>query len=223
MSTSNPFKLTLALWMLGGCALGAQAAAIQITFGGAAAGDGSGLTTAIAGATVYNFDGPLPAQYSGAGGVVTGSTGTYAAPAGDTTRYLSVALNSPSGSELASFGQAYNYFGLYWGSIDTYNSLSFIRNGTTLATLTGSDVIAAGAQFGDRFAAGSNRYVNFSLSGGTFDAVLLSSTNYAFESDNHAVALVPVHVPVPGTLSLVSLGLAAIGLARRKVKQLPGA
>lgn len=215
MPLINLIKLTLALCLLAGCALGAQAATISITFGGAAAGDGSGLTSAIAGATVYNFNGALPSPYSGAGGLATGSTGTYAAPAGDTTQYMSVALNSPSGSELASYAHAYNYFGLYWGSIDTYNSLSFISGGTTIATLTGGDVIAAGAQFGDRFDAGANRYVNFSLSGGTFDSVRLSSTQYAFESDNHAVA----SVPEPGTFSLLSLGLAAIGLGRRTTRR----
>jgi hypothetical protein len=201
--------------LLAACAGAAQATTVGISFDSAPAVDGSGLTTPITGATVYNFDSGMPAGYAGGGGIVVGSSGTFAAPADDPTHYLSVALNVPNGVEIAHFGQAYNYFGLYWGSIDGYNSLSFLSNNSVVATFTGADVIAAGAQFGDRFGAGANRYVNFLFSDGSFDSVQLTSTNYAFESDNHAVANVAA-VPEPGTLGLMSLGLVAAALARRR-------
>jgi hypothetical protein len=198
--------------LLAGCSVAANATTVNITFDHAAALDGSVLTTPIAGAAVYNFDSGMPAGYSGAGGIVSGSTGTYAAPAGDTTHYLSVALNSPSGTQVANFGQDYDYFGLYWGSIDDYNTLSFLSHSVVSAVLTGADVIAAGVLFGDRMAPGANRYVNFFFDGGTFDAVQLSSTQYAFESDNHAVA----RVSEPATLALMGLGLVMTGLVQRK-------
>jgi hypothetical protein len=173
----------------------------------------SGLTTQVGGATVYDFDtGAKPIGYSGEGWVLPGSfPGVAAAPAGDTTPFLSVAFPKSSGTETftAAPGDSYNYFGLYWGSIDDYNSLSFYNGGSLLATITGNDVIQSGATLGDQVSAGSNRYVNFLLHDMSFDKIVFGTTSYAFESDNHAFANVPTSVPEPGTLAL--LGVAAVG------------
>ncbi len=49
-------------------------------------------------------------------------------------------------------GSSYNYFGLYWGSIDDYNWLKFYDGDTLLGTITGLDVIAAGTALGDQIA-----------------------------------------------------------------------
>ena len=200
---------------IGVCAmtLTAPAHAALITFGGDVAADGSGLTTSVVGATVFDFNTGKPASYTGAGSVVNFSVpGGTAAPAGDATPYLSVAYPAQSGVATLSLGGSYNYFGLYWGSIDDYNTLSFYNGASLVEQITGLQVIQAGTQLGDQTAPGSNRYVNLLFSNATFDRVDFGTTTFAFESDNHAVA----NVPEPGTLGLLGLGLLAVGIARRR-------
>ena len=195
-------------------ALSAPAHAVLITFGGSTAADGSGLTTSVAGATVFDFNGGVkPAGYTGDGGIVSGSlSGVYAAPAGDSTKYLSVAYPARSGTEQLLLGGPYSYFGLYWGSIDDYNSLSFYSGSTLVKEITGLNVIEAGARLGDQTSAGSNRYVNLFFDDATFDRVVFGTTQYAFESDNHAVS----SVPEPATLGVLGLGVLGAGFARRR-------
>jgi hypothetical protein len=208
--------LTAAL-LMAGIASASQAA--TISFGGVTAGDGSGLTTAVAGATVYTFNDSSHDDYSGDGSVLSESiSGMSAAPAGDSTAYLSVAYPKAAGVEtfLAASGNSYNYFGLYWGSIDDYNSLAFYKNGALVTTVSGLDVIAMGTQLGDQAAAGSNRYVNIDFGTGSFDRIDFTTTQYAFESDNHAFA--NTSVPEPGTLSMMALGLLGAAAAARRRK-----
>ena len=176
----------------------------------------SGMTTQVTNATVYDFNtGAKPVGYSGAGWILPSSVqGMAAAPAGDTTPFLSVAFPSSAGVETfsAAPGASYNYFGLYWGSIDDYNSLRFYDGASLLATITGSDVIQSGTALGDQVSAGSNRYVNFLLHDMSFDRVVFGTTSFAFESDNHAFAT----VPEPGTFALMGAGLAAFAFMRRR-------
>jgi hypothetical protein len=175
-----------------------------------------GLTTQVAGATVVDFESGKPASYTGAGSVINFSSSTTAAPAGDSTYYYSVAYPDPTGIGRfsAAAGVSYDYFGLYWGSIDAYNTLNFYSNGSLIESINGADVILAGTSLGDQVAAGSNRYVNFFFDA-TFDRIDFVTTSYAFETDNHAFGSIR-SVPEPATLGLMGLGLLGAAVARRR-------
>lgn len=203
----------------------AHAVTVSITFGGNPALPGDTQTSSVAGATTINFNAPAGAacssiasfNISGNAGITTGSSGTAAAPpTSNTSCYLTVPLTGGNGSAVWDSPGANNYLGLFWGSIDDYNSLEFLDAASNvIGTVTGTNVIDAGATFGDRISAGSNRYVNLFLSGGSYSAVRLVSTSFAFEVDNVAYA----RVPEPGTLALLGLGLVGLGVSRRR-KQL---
>lgn len=172
------------------------------------------LTSQVAGATTIDFNDGTCGAYahcSGHSGLVTGSvSGRYATPFGIADRYMTVA----NGSASLALGRSYDYFGLYWGSIDTYNYLSFYLDGRLIDTFSGSDLPPLVAD-GNQTAWSSNRYLNFFFTDGDlFDRVVVRSDGYAFESDNHAVAA--VSVPEPGTLALLAAGLLGIGVGRRR-------
>lgn len=175
-------------------------------------------------ATVENFDGPAVWTVTGSGQVVSGSVANkYSAPGGvdqinkDDTQYFTVPDPDGANSGATRFylGASYNYFGLWWGSIDLYNTLTFYSGDSIVASLTGADVVAyASDANGDQLAYGANHYVNF-LGLPSFDSFEASSSEFAFEFDNVSVA--NLNVPEPSTMLLLGFGLLGLaGLGRKR-------
>lgn len=195
--------------------------------GGAALGSPKlNLDNLVLGNSTQWADGTLKVSFTGSGQVVQGAaSGLYAAPfvsgsngagfgspnqpnGADTTKYLSTGI----GSVVLDFSTQQNYFGLLWGSVDDYNTLSFYNGGSLVGSFTGLDVWAsANGHQGQQ----GTFYVNFYNLDGYFDRVVASSTQYAFEFDN--IAYNANGVPEGGTtLSLIGLALAGLVALRRR-------
>lgn len=174
------------------------------------------------------------ASFSGGGVIVHGSSKTFAPPwlgpggFSDPFRYLEVGKNQ---SETITFTSEKTALGLYWGSVDSYNTISFYNNGGLVYSLTGAQLESAitsgpklkdgGGQTGFK----SNGFVSFNFLGlGDFNEVVLSSTKNAFEvADLEAFGSKLTTSPVPAvpetsTWLMMILGFASVGFVayRRK-------
>lgn len=177
------------------------------------------------GSVIYDFEsntvGALSGSYTlGSLGTITSTINSIisqssnsdgAEPAGDSSKYLSVkgggltkiALSSPN-----------NYsFGLLWGSMDTYNTITFsFIDGSAPASFTGSAVASLPGANGSWYDATQNKYVNFTFSNAIRDVSFASGRN-SFEIDNISVA----PVPEPATMFLFGTGLLSLAsVIRRK-------
>ncbi len=181
-----------------GQAGGVTNAGVAVTFSGNAAVVAGSSTNYYAAPMLSNGDG---AMFGDANGV-------------DASRYISTgSAGAVLGSAVTfTLPTAETYFGLAWGSVDSYDSLAFYDGATLIQTITGTDVLA-GAN-GDRSASGT-AYVNITSSV-AFTTVVASSSQYAFELDDLSFNRPSTPIPEPTTLALLGASLAGIGIARRR-------
>ena len=156
------------------------------------------------------------ADFSGSGVVMNnggqGSLGLYATPFGDTTNYMAVLGGE---SEAIAYSSLMNSFGLYWGSVDSYNSLTFYKGDTLVATITGSDVAPPMNANGGQTDYASNGYVLITALP-LFDRVVAASSSNSFEFDNvvaGGATQFSAAVPEPSTWAMLMVGFAGLGYA----------
>jgi hypothetical protein len=188
---------------------------------GPPAGYGSSATFDTVSAEAYGSTAPFGsfldggAAFSGSGVVMNnggqGSSGLYATPYGDATNYMAVL---GGGSEEIAYSSLMNSFGLYWGSVDTYNSLAFYNGDTLVATITGVDVAPTTNANGGQTDYASNGYVLISALP-LFDRVVAASSSNSFEFDNVVAGGVTLStaVPEPSTWAMLLIGFSGLGYA----------
>lgn len=164
---------------------------------------------------VYDFEAATP-ELSGSYSLETGTGPGYAAPALDTTQFAVVPIpTGPStGSailDLPGTAKMFRSVSLYWGSIDTYNTLEFMNGASVIFAITGGMLPPAG---GNQFIPSTNRRVNvdFGMTGQQLTGLRFTSTQRAFEFDDVALGA----VPEPQSWALMIVGFGLVGAAARR-------
>ncbi len=186
-----------------------------IDFNGGNASNDCGITFTQ---SVNGAPGPLAASH-----FRSGASSSAAAPAGDSTIFLTVGPSDGTPITLTLATPA-DYFGFFTGSLDAYNRVQFFRDGSLVDSFTGDAINAvafpnmatngdrAAAQYIDYFA---GSFVNGQFVAAFYDTIVYSSSSDAFETDNHAFGLA-IPVPEPASLSLFGLGALAFAATRRR-------
>lgn len=189
-------------------------ASVWLTTGGTSV-SGVGQISSLT-PTTYDMSATIPTFTGDPVLLATGDTSTSAAPYNDATQYVSVGSVVTPGTTgmVLPAGPAVQYIGLYWGSIDNYNTITITDAGGNTTAINSSTFPILDPANGDRGLAGSayvNIFDSFAITGVTF-----SSSQKAFEFDNVALAGA---VPEASTWAMMILGFLGLGfLGYRKTR-----
>ncbi|MES2994798.1 MAG: PEPxxWA-CTERM sorting domain-containing protein [Patescibacteria group bacterium] len=191
----------------------------------------SGPQAAVpAGGILVNFDDPLPwgVTLSGSYSIASGSVhNVNAEPWLDKTKYLfAPTAGDSSGNATIMFADALGYNGLdsltfYWGSVDQYNTLTFLdRLGAPIASITGAVFPPAnGTQTGG--ATNINFTATFTNeSRGLIGGVNFGSARPAYELDDFHLATGSVPEPTTWAMMIIGFGGAGAMLRRQRRRNL---
>jgi hypothetical protein len=180
------------------------------------------LTSPMSGMSTVDFsDGMVPAGFTfsaSQSGIVSGNLPVvYAQPAGDNSMYAYVNAGGSITETLGSAGVGVNYFGLYWGSPDAYNTLTFTDTmGNQVVYGWGGIQVPTFTMYQHN----PDSYVEFYATGNNWVSATWTSVSPSFEFDNVTSGIMGSPAPEPKTIMLLAGGLLIIGagaLRRRKV------
>lgn len=145
----------------------------------------------------------------------------------DSTHYLTSGLynteanGTPKGSVTLTFDSPQKYLGLLWGSVDSYNKLTFFSGSTEsgfleLGSLKGDELhLSSTFPYGNQSSEGTV-YANIFSSEMFTKVVATSEGSYAFELDNVAASAVPEPTTmIAGALLLLPFGVSTFRMLRK--------
>ncbi len=163
-----------------------------------------------------NFNEPLtvvamPAADSTTGNVLQGETASdpnlyYRSPWEGTSNYGAAYTAVRSGGVASyKFDTDLTEISFLWGSVDTFNTILFKKDGVQIDYLTGNQVIGGGAP-------ASSGFVQIAIVAALFDEIVFQSSGDSFEFANLNVSA----VPLPAALPLYAAGILLLGWVGRK-------
>jgi len=177
--------------------------------------DTSNITGSTGGTLVYDAGGTTTLAPTGSVTVVSGyQSGQYSYPS-DTTSY---AVIKSGNTATFTISGGTDYFGIAWGTVDSYNTITFSTADGKTTTFTGSQIANLLKKAGTTITlSSSDIYANFVSADSPITKAVLSTSSNSFEFDDVRIAA----TPLPAAISLFGLGLVGLGMTGWRKRRKP--